>query len=348
MYNDNIIINGGDSLKKYLIFFISLLFITGIGGFLYIKYYDYKNGKTLNWVDKYLIIDEDLSFEDGIKMLKDESYITSTKAIKYYAKHYKLMNPIKKGNYIISPRMNLKDLLAKVQSGISDFEKITIPEGYSLYQIASLLEEKNLLKKEELLKTTWKELQLTSIIEPSSNIIYDLEGYLYPDTYYIPVNASKEQIINELYGQFLKVFTEEYRNRAKELGLTVNEVVTIASLIEKEAAKVEEMARISGVIHNRLKNNMLLQIDATLIYAHTAGEKSFSPTNKHKLIDSKYNTYKYKGIPPGPIASPRKEAIEAALYPEKHDFLYYVKGQDGHVFSKTYEEHLANVRKYMN
>ncbi|NLM36427.1 MAG: endolytic transglycosylase MltG [Clostridiales bacterium] len=334
-------------MKKILILLIILLLITGIGGFFYVKYYDYKNGKTLNWVDQYLIIDKDLSFEDGIQLLKEKELISSTEAIRYYAKYYKLTKPIKKGYYTINARTNLEDLLMKVQSGQSDFEKVTIPEGYTLYQIASLLEEKNLLKKEELLSTKWEELKKTSIIEPSSDVIYDLEGYLYPDTYYIPLNSSKEQIINKLHGQFLQVFNENYRNRSKELGLTVNEVVTIASLIEKEAANVEEMPRISGVIHNRLKANMLLQIDATLIYAHTAGKESFSPTNKHKTIDSKYNTYKYKEIPPGPIASPRKEAIEAALYPESHDFFYYVKGKDGHVFSKTYEEHLINVNKYL-
>lgn len=329
-----------------MIFLIVTLLIGG-GGFVYVKYYDYKNGKTLNWVEKYLIINEDLSFEDGINMLKEEGYITSIEAITNYAKYYQLNKPIKKGKYIISARTNVEDLLVKVQSGQSDFEKITIPEGYTLYQIASLLEEKNLLKKDDLLGTKWDELRVTSIVEPSSNVFYDLEGYLYPNTYYIRVGASKEQIVSELYGEFLKVFNEEYRNRAKELGLTVNQVVTIASLIEKEAANVEEMPRISGVIHNRLKANMLLQIDATLIYAHTAGESSFSPTNKHKEIDSKYNTYKYKEIPPGPIASPRKEAIKAALYPESHDFLYYVKGEEGHVFSKTYEEHLINVQKYI-
>lgn len=347
MYNIYISIPGGDLLKKFLILLIILLFLTGIGGFFYVKYYDYRNGKTLNWVEKNLIIDKDLTFEEGIKMLEDNDYITSTEAIKYYAKYYKLNKPIKKGNYTISARTNLEDLLVKVQSGQSDFEKITIPEGYSLYQIASLLEEKNIIKKEELLETKWDELKLNSIIQPSPGVTYELEGYLYPDTYYIPLNADKEQIINKLHGEFLKVFNEKYRNRAKELGLSVNEVITIASLIEKEAANVGEMPKISGVIHNRLEINMMLQIDATLIYAHTAGKESFSPTNKHKTIDSKYNTYKYTEIPPGPIASPRKEAIEAALYPEVHDFLYYVKGEDGHVFSKTYEEHLANVNKYM-
>jgi UPF0755 protein len=334
-------------LKKFLIVSIILLILIGFAGFFSVKYYDYRNGKTLNWVDKHLRIEKDLSFEEGIELLKEESYITSTEAIKYYAKYYKLNKPIKEGNYLISSRTNLEDLLVKIQSGKSDFEVVTIPEGYSLYQIASTLEEKNLLKKEELLNTKWEDLQLTSLVEPSPDIKYHLEGYLFPSTYYIPVNASKEQIIDKLYGEFLKVFNEDHRNRTKELGLTVNEVVTIASLIEKEAANVEEMARISGVIHNRLRIDMLLQIDATLIYAHTFGEKSFSPGNKHKEIDSKFNTYKYKEIPPGPIASPRKEAIEAALYPESHDFLYYVKGDDGHVFTKTYEEHLINVNKYI-
>ena len=144
------------------------------------------------------------------------------------------------------------------------------------------------------------------------------------------------------------VFTDKYKARAKELGLDVNQVVTIASLIEREAANDKERSRIAGVIYNRLKIGMPLQVDAAVIYAVTKGQKNIETVYYDTLkVESKYNTYLNKGIPPGPIASPGKPSIEAALYPEKHDYLYYVANGNAHVFSKTYEEHLENVKKYI-
>jgi len=186
------------------------------------------------------------------------------------------------------------------------------------------------------------------LITPSEKVFYELEGYLYPETYFIPYETSELEIVKIMYNQFEKVFTEEYRARTRELGLNISEVITIASLIEKEAAKDEERGTISGVIYNRIKKGMPLQIDASVIYAITRGERTLEKVYyKDLAVKSVFNTYKLKGIPAGPIASPGKPSIEAALYPESNDYLYYVLGEDGHVFSKTYEEHKKNIEKYM-
>jgi UPF0755 protein len=151
-----------------------------------------------------------------------------------------------------------------------------------------------------------------------------------------------------MFNRFKSIFSDKYMNRAKELGLSINEVITIASLIEKEAANDTERSTIAGVIYNRIKKGMLLQIDASTIYAVTKGKNSVARLTYNDLkAQDVYNTYVFKGLPPGPIASPGKPSIEAALYPESHEFLYYVLGEKGHVFSKTYEEHLNNVKKYI-
>lgn len=335
-------------MKKKLLFIFVPIIVIAIGLTSFIYYFNWKNGTTINSGDQYFILKENLSFEEGAAILQKKTLIRSDEVLKYYAKYYGLNNPFKAGNFIVKPKTSMKDLLLKLQEGKSDFLIVTIPEGYSLYRIGETLEKNNLIKKEELLTATLSDLNPNDIISEEPEVEYDLEGYLFPDTYYIPVDADKKKIINLMYSNFLRVFSDEFRTRAKELDLTVNEVITVASLIEKEAANDEERSKIAGVIYNRLKIGMPLQIDAAVIYANTFGEKNLNPiTRTHLRKDSKYNTYVYKTLPPGPIASPGKTSIVAALYPESHEYLYYVKGPNGHIFSKTYEEHLINVNKYL-
>ncbi|WP_139904699.1 endolytic transglycosylase MltG [Clostridium thermarum] len=335
-------------MKKKIFFILVpfLILILGICAFVYL--FNARYGKTINSGEEYFIIKSDLSFDKGVEQLAKRSIIRSEKAIDLYARFLKLKSNFKAGNYIIKGKSTIEDLLLKLQSGISDFKIITIPEGYSLYKIGEILENYGIISKNELLNASLSDINPTDLILEQPDVIYDLEGYLFPDTYYIPIDADKNKIISIMYENFLRVFSEEYRERAKELGLTVNQVITVASLIEKEAANDAERAKIAGVIYNRLKINMPLQIDAAVIYANTFGERSLNPITKaHLKADSKYNTYVYKDLPPGPIASPGKPSIHAALYPETHDYLYYVAGPDGHVFSKTYEEHLKNINKYL-
>lgn len=339
-------------MKKAIIISVVLLitagaiFATGVAAWNYL--YDYKNNRTINGGSQYFIIKSDYSIEQCAKDLFSKSIITSKEALLHYVNSYNLEDSFKKGNYIIKPGTNMKALILKLQSGKSDFSIITIPEGYSLYQICSLLEKNNLLKQGELLNTKLFDFDTTGLIRQNDNVVYPLEGYLFPATYNIPVDADKNQIIGYMYGKFLSVFSDSDRQRAKDLGLSVNDIVTIASLIEKEAANDQERSRIAGVIYNRLKANMPLQIDAAVIYANTFGEKNLNPVTSAALKkDSKYNTYLYKGLPPGPICSPGKPSIEAALNPETNDYLYYVLGPTGHVFSKTFQEQKENEMKYL-
>jgi UPF0755 protein len=331
--------------KGILVASIIVILFSVILGSVYLYF---ENLATVNSSENYIIIKENSTLEQVAKQLQEKQILKSENTLIYYAKVKGIKGSIKGGNFIIKPKTKLKDLIIRIKAGKSEFASITIPEGYTLYQIASRLEKNNLVKKEDVLKEKLNVLKDNTLILSKEDVYYDLEGYLFPDTYYIPSAATKDEIINRMVDRFKSVFSDKYKVRAKELELDVNEVITIASLIEREAASDSERNRIAGVIYNRLKKGMLLQVDAAVIYANTKGEKNIGKVYYNTLkIKSKYNTYLYKGLPPGPIASPGKASIEATLYPEKNDYLYYVASGNGHVFSKTYEEHLSNVKKYI-
>lgn len=306
------------------------------------------NRNAQNYNKVYYIISKKASIEKLALDFEAKGVIKNKNYFIIYCKLKGLEGNIKSSNIIIQPQINLKELLYKLRSGESDFIVVTIPEGFTLYQIGERLEKNKLADKNSFINISLKDLSDEEFLGLRNNIIHDLEGLLFPDTYYIPKDFSEKDTANLMYNTFKTVFSKQYINRTKELGLSINEIVTIASLIEREAANDKERSRISGVIYNRLKRGMLLQIDAAVIYANTKGERLVDRVLYSDLkINSKYNTYLYKGLPPGPIASPGKASIEAALYPENNDYLYYVAGEGGHVFSKTYDEHQANIKKYL-
>ncbi|GAA0730120.1 endolytic transglycosylase MltG [Clostridium malenominatum] len=286
--------------------------------------------------------------ESLAKQLEDKSIIKSKDIFLMYTKLNKFNSNIKSSKLIIKQGTSYKELISKLKTGKSDFSIVTIPEGFTLYQIGERLEKDTTINKESLLKINISDLTSNNIVAKKPNTYYDLEGFLYPDTYYIPVDATEKDIAKLMFSRFKSIMSDEYINRAKELDLDINEVITIASLIEKEAANDSERSKIAGVIYNRIKKGMPLQVDASVIYANTKGKKIMQKVTYNDLkIQDLYNTYVYKELPPGPIASPGKASIEAALYPENHDYLYYVANGKGHVFSKTYSEHLNNVKKYI-
>jgi UPF0755 protein len=172
-----------------------------------------------------------------------------------------------------------------------------------------------------------------------------LEGYLLPETYHLQWQESEETIIRKQVGEFWKVFDDSLRTRAAEMGWSMHDVVTLASIIEGETGLDEERGKISGVYHNRLRKGMLLQADPTIQYFIENGPRRV--TYSDLKIDNPYNTYRKKGLPPGPVNNPGSASIRAALFPETHNYLYFVAtGKGGHWFSRSYDEHLQQVRKY--
>ena len=227
--------------------------------------------------------------------------------------------------------MNMLKILDKLVKGEVITYKITIPEGYTCTQIAELLDKKEVAEEEAFLKLV-KDSEKTS------------EGYLFPDTYEVPKKYGAEKMVKAMLSNFNQIAIEnKFIDRAEEIGFSLDEIIILASIIEKEAKFSEEKSKVSSVFYNRLEIGMKLQSCATIQYILET-PKEILDENDLK-IDSPYNTYLYRGLPPGPICNPGLDSIIAALEPEDEDYLYFVLGENGkHIFSKTYQEHLRNKK----
>lgn len=248
---------------------------------------------------------------------------------------------LKAGDYQFNDSMTASEILHKLVSGEVSYRKFTLPEGYSLYQAAELLEQKGYFRKEQFLaKCRDRDLLLRLGLKFSS-----AEGYLYPATYNLSRGGGEEQLLEQMISQFNKEYSELHPTGLSG-GFSRHEIVTLASIIEKEAIAAEEKALISSVFHNRLRIGMPLQSDPTAVY----GVRAFSgKISKADIMrPSPYNTYLNKGLPPGPIGNPGRGAVLAAINPAKTDFLYFVARQDGtHHFSRNLTEHNRAVARYL-
>ena len=248
---------------------------------------------------------------------------------------------LKAGEYLLSAAMPPKTILEIMVKGAVRLHKLTVPEGYNIYQIGELVTKAKLGKKIDFINAA-KNTALARNIGLETDTF---EGYLFPDTYFFPREISVEKIISTMVQRFHSIFTSEWEIRAKDLGLTVHQIVTLASIIEKETGAPSERPIISSVFHNRLKKKMRLESDPTVIY----GIENFDGnlTRKHLITRTPYNTYKVRGLPAGPIANPGRASLEAALYPAETSYIYFVSKKDNtHHFSNTLKQHNRAVRKY--
>lgn len=334
-------------MKKFL-YILIILIILGIGSVLFLP--SYLSAVTNTDVVE-ITVPEGASLSYVSNILFDKGVIKSKIWFRYKAKESQIDQKIKPGTYLIPASSTFESIFALLEKGVADeYIILTIPEGFTLYQIAQKIESLSLGTTKEFIEAT-ERCSDNNCDFDSSTLFFKLEGYLYPDTYYFTENQTTEDIVNQLIQTMNNVFTEKHAKKAEELGFSKHEVLTIASLIEREAKHNGERATISGVIHNRLKRDMPLQIDASVIYGTGEGKEHRTTIYQSELDKpGPFNTYTEKGLPPGPIASPGKESIEAALYPEKHDYLYYVLSpkEDEHVFNETYDKHLKDRAKYLN
>jgi UPF0755 protein len=246
---------------------------------------------------------------------------------------------LKAGDYRLNDSMGVTAILNKLVNGDVDFRRFALPEGYSIYQAAELLEQKGFFSKDEFLKAC-RDPQLLSGLGVRTESV---EGYLYPATYNLTKTGTAEQLVSQMIQRFEKAYTGI---GPSGVSLSRHDAVILASMIEKEAVSAEEKPLISSVFHNRLRIGMPLQSDPTAVY----GVRAFS--GKVKKADilrvSPYNTYQIKGLPPGPIGNPGVDAIKAALNPAKTPYLYFVARQDGtHQFSSSLADHNQAVRQYL-
>ena len=249
---------------------------------------------------------------------------------------------LKAGEYVFNDGMRPSEILHKIAAGDVDYRKFSLPEGYSIYQMAELLEQKGYFKRAVFLEKCRDSALLSRLGLAGQSV----EGYLYPATYNLLRNGNEEQLISQMVGQFEKRYAELSAAAGSVHGLSRREIVTLASVIEKEAVSPEEKPLISSVFHNRLRIGMPLQSDPTAVY----GVRAFSGKITKADINrpSIYNTYHNRGLPPGPIGNPGSESLRAALSPAKTNYLYFVARRDGtHQFSRTLDEHNRAVSRYL-
>jgi UPF0755 protein len=258
---------------------------------------------------------------------------------------------IKAGDYSFRSPIAPRQVLNQLARGEVSTRTVTIPEGYNQFDIAAVLSALTGLRESpparpEDLLPLFKKTALIADLDPSATT---LEGYLFPDTYEYTLNTTRAQLVEAMVKRFRKIYTPELQTRARELGMTTRQAVTLASLIEKEAKVDSERELISSVFHRRLKLGVPLACDPTVIYAALIEGKYRGKIYRSDLDrDSPYNTYKRAGLPPGPIASPGKRSLQATLYPAETDYLYFVvdatKNDGSHKFSASSADHERAVQ----
>ena len=253
---------------------------------------------------------------------------------------------LRSGEYLIEKHHTPSSLLTLFNSGKSITRPITVTEGMNMYEIAELFALKGYSSKENFLFLCKDQAFIQKLL---GKRLPSLEGYLFPDTYVLDRWVHPKTLITQMVKRFLEVYKEVEKRSILPPHWKQNEVVTLASIIEKETGAPWERSLISSVFHNRLNRDMPLQTDPTVIYGVLHEEGIFLKNLKrvHLKQRTPYNTYTFKGLPPGPIANPGKEALLATLRPVKSNYFYFVSRNDGtHVFSKTYREHSKAVRRY--
>jgi UPF0755 protein len=292
-------------------------------------------------VKQVIIVKPGQKFKSLSQILNKKRVINHPAKFRLYSRIKGYDKNIKAGEYVLSSTMTPKIILKIFVMGKVRLHRFTIPEGYNLRQVAEVVSQAGFGTQANFLKAATN----ADLVHSKGIDAQTFEGYLFPDTYYFTKDATPEKIISSMVKRFWSVFKPEWKNRAKTLGFTIHQVLTLASIIEKESGAAVEQPIISSVFHNRLKRRIRLQSDPTVIY----GIEDFNGNLTRRNLTQKtpYNTYKIKGLPPGPIANAGIKAIKAALYPAETRFLYFVsKKNNTHQFSTNIKDHNRAVRKY--
>jgi peptidoglycan lytic transglycosylase G len=297
--------------------------------------------------ERIVTIDQGSGMQTIVDRLAEAGIVHHPLVLKLYLRVTGRGGALKAGDYKFASPISPLQAIEKIRRGEVFLERVTIPEGFNRFEIADTLAEKTGKGTvEEYLRLMEDQTPIIRIAPQARN----LEGYLFPDTYNYNSKTTPEDLIRAMINRFDEVFTPEWSTRASKLGLTVHQVVTLASVIEKEAKVPDERPHMASVFFNRLKRGISLASDPTFIYAAIlAGDYDGNPNQpRHRMRVSPYNTYQVSGLPPGPIASPGRASLEAVLYPDQTDDLYFVvNGTEGrHKFSRTAAEHEAAKKEY--
>lgn len=331
--------------KIIIITLISIAFLAGLFYFRNKVYYFRGNVK------------ENKSFEikkgEGnakiAEKLKQGNLISGKIYFYYYIYSRGLVDKMMPGVYEISSGMTIPEIAHLITNPEEQFVKITFPEGFTMQQMADRLSASDLPGKDflEIAKNPGDFKKRYSYLTPDS--VENLEGYLFPDTYFFKKDVSAENIIGRLLDTFDGKLDEQMRKDIAEQNKSINEMIIMASIVEKEVQKAEDMKIASGIFWKRLINNQRLQSDAPLSYI--LNDKEDRHSGKDLELDSPYNTYRYAGLPPGPISNPGTNAINGAIYPKDSPYNYFltavVEGEKKVFYAKTFEDHIANKNKYL-
>ena len=332
-------------MRGALLFIITLILalLLGILGLYLILNREVKEEREIHLS---LRIEKGTSLKEVIEELWLKGAVEHPKLVYYWARYEKVQP--KAGCYKLSGKMSLGEVLKALETGRPCLKKFTIPPGSDLFLLDKLLSDKGICGKGEVVKLSREESFLAQLKVPSLN------GFLFPNTYFINENSGCKEALSLAVEQFKKEVLPLYRDYSpppkvkRALGNpTLLQIVTVASIVEKETSVPEERPLIAAVIYNRLAKGMNLQCDPTVIYALKLKGKTVDRLTYNDLkVKSPYNTYYAKGLPPSPICNPSLSSIKAALYPASVDYLYFVaNGRGGHVFSRSYNQHLKNVEK---
>jgi UPF0755 protein len=290
---------------------------------------------------KVVVIPDGSTFQYVAALLEREQLIKSRAVFVLFGKSQFADRKVHAGEYELNPGMTPAEILSKLLNGQVLLHPLTIPEGLTLTQIADLVSQQGLTDREEFLRLAKDREFIVSLGIKAET----LEGYLYPNTYKFPRGIKAREVLAAMVEQLGQEVGPDLLARMQELKMTMHEVLTLASVIEKETGSGGERPEISAVFHNRLKKHIPLQSDPTVIYGLPAFDGNLH--KKDLSSPSPYNTYRVQGLPPGPIANPGIQAIRAALYPSDSRSLYFVSRNDGtHQFSATLIEHNKAVEKY--
>jgi len=318
-----------------------LISVTGAVAVNYLQIWSPGPGKTQVTVD----IEPGRSTSDIGDMLSQKGLIKSSFIFRLVSKYTKTGEKLQAGKYTLHTGMSMIEILDALQHGVdAQTYSFTVPEGYTSRQIAFLLKNKGSIDEKEFMDIVKSKkginFKYSHILKGKT-----LEGFLFPDTYSVYKDSTPLEIINKMLQQFQDVVPQDSEYLSEKKGLSMYKLIVLASLIEREAKVEDERPIVAAVYYNRIKKDMLLECDATIQFLFDSPKEFL--TYKDLEIDSPYNTYLYKGLPPGPIANPGLSSIKAALSPASVTYLYYVvKGNGRHKFSNTYEEHLQAVEEY--
>ena len=332
-------------MKKLFIVLIILVAVVSASSVAFIQYMISPVGGDSEKV--YFEIKQGEGASSIARKLELQGLIRNSKIFLVFAKYLKYDRKLLSGYYEVDRKMSMIDIMKHLNSGKQAMVRLTIAEGKNIYEIANYLDSQGFTTKEEFLKVCHDKEILKKYNIPSDSV----EGYIFPSTYYIVKGNPTDVLVTHMIDSLFKQFPD-LEERAKKIGRNVHEVLTMASIVEKEMGPLDDPKLISSVYYNRLNIDKRLEADPTTIYAMTLVKGDYIEKPNLKYADLRmehpYNTYKNTGLPPGPICAPSAKAIEAALNPADTDYIFFVADGTGkHAFSVTYEEHVENINRYI-